>query len=320
VAPPEPSELTVRPYGAADRDTWDALVDASRTRHFLFRRDYMEYHRDRFEDASLVVLDDDRPVALLPASREGDVVISHAGLTFGGLISTPALTTRRTLLAVEQVLASLREDAVRSLVYKAVPHIYHAVPAEEDLYALFLNGAALVRRDCSAALRPGDHPPFRKGRRAAASKARRSGVSVARETGFAEFMQLDAEALRRRHGVAPVHSGEEMTTLARAFPESIKLFGARQGDELLAGVIVYETEVVAHAQYIAASERGYAENALDAVLDFLIEQEYREKRWFDFGISTTEEGRSLNEGLMRNKEGFGARAVAYDTYLVELAR
>jgi len=84
--------------------------------------------------------------------------------------------------------------------------------------------------------------------------------------------------------------------------------------------IVYETDVVADVQYIAATEQGDAEHALDAVVDFLIEVEYSHKRWFDFGISTTEEGRSLTLGLVRNQESFGARVVAYDTYRIELHR
>lgn len=312
------SELTVRPYEEGDRPAWDALVEESRSSHFLFRRDYMEYHQDRFEDASLVVLDRDAPVAILPANREGGVVVSHGGLTFGGLISTPKLTTRRTVQALEAVLARLRQDAAESLVYKAVPAIYHRVPAEEDLYALFLLGGVLVRRDCSAALRPADHPAYTKGRRTAVRQSRGAGLLVGRDGAWAEFMALEAEVLARRHDVSPVHSPEEMQRLAIAFPDNIKLFTARRDDDLLAGVIVYETPMVAHAQYIAASEQGYADHALDAIIDFLIAEEYADKAWFDFGISTTEEGRALNEGLIRNKESYGARAVVHDIYRVEL--
>ncbi|HEU4707473.1 MAG TPA: GNAT family N-acetyltransferase [Solirubrobacterales bacterium] len=312
------SGLEARPFEDGDREAWDRLVEESRSCHFLFRRDYMEYHRDRFEDASLVVVDGDAPVALLPASRDGAVVVSHGGLTFGGLISSPRLTTRRTVEALEAVLDRLRRDGAGSLTYKAVPAIYHRVPAEEDLYALFLAGAALVRRDCSAALRPASRLPYTKGRRTAVRQGKGAGLAVSRDDAFAEFMALEADALARRHKVTPVHTPEEMQRLAARFPDNIKLFTARRGGELLGGVIVYETPMVAHAQYIAGSESGYSEHALDAVVDFLISEEYAAKPWFDFGISTTEEGRVLNEGLIRNKESFGARAIVHDVYRVEL--
>jgi hypothetical protein len=315
-----PGQLTVRPYAAEERATWDSLVGSSRSGHFMFLRGYMEYHRDRFVDASLLVFDGEAAVAVLPASRDGGLTVSHGGLTFGGLVSEPKLTTRRTLDALAAVLDHLRNSGSTALVYKAVPHIYHRLPAEEDLYALFRLEANLVRRDCSVAIRADSRLRYTKGRRAALGQAAAAGLKLGRDPGIAEFMELESEALQRRHGVAPVHTAAEMCELADRFPDNIKLYTARQGgdDGLLGGVLVYETDVVAHAQYIAGTEQGYAGHALDAVIDFLLAVEYEQKRWFDFGISTTDEGRELNTGLVRNKESFGARAVMYDTYRLEL--
>lgn len=58
--------------------------------------------------------------------------------------------------------------------------------------------------------------------------------------------------------------------------------------------------------------------ALDCLLDWLITDVYKDKTWFDFGISCKQEGRYLNEGLAAQKEGFGARAVVHDFYRIEL--
>jgi hypothetical protein len=312
------SEVEVRPYEAGDRELWDRLVADSRSNHFFFRRGYMEYHRDRFEDVSRIILEAGRPVAAFPANRTGDVIVSHGGLTFGGILSGPRLTTRRTVEVLAAIRGSYAAEGATMLRYKAVPAIYHQVPAEEDLYALFLAGAELIRRDAAAALRPADRPRPSKGRRAAVRSARTAGFEVAREDGFGEFMELEDEALRRRHGTVPVHTPAEMEMLAHAFPDNIKLFTARRAGELEGGVLIYETPMVAHAQYIGGTERAYAEHALDAIVAHLIEGEYATKPWFDFGISTTEEGRNLNTGLMRNKESFGGRAIAYDTYELRL--
>jgi hypothetical protein len=310
------SGLLVRRYTASDAPAWDALVERSRSRHFLFKRGYMDYHADRFADQSQLVLDGGRLVAALPANRDGDLAVSHGGLTFGGLVSASALGVRRTLAALAAVRDELSRAGVRELIYKPVPHIYHVVPNEEDLYALSVLGARLVRRDVSCAIRPGAPLPRSKGRRASVARAAREGVTVERSEDFHAFMALEAEALRRRHGVQPVHTGDEMALLAGRFPEHISLHVARRDGALLAGVLVYETEAVAHAQYIAASEEGEAAHATDAVLDHLIRERYRDKRFFDFGISNERDG-SLNEGLMRNKESFGARAVVYDAYALD---
>ena len=76
-----------------------------------------------------------------------------------------------------------------------------------------------------------------------------------------------------------------------------------------------KTPAVAHAQYIANGPRGRELCAGDALFDHLLRGVYRDK-WFDFGISN--DSRGLNTGLLRNKEGFGARAVVHDHYVLEL--
>jgi hypothetical protein len=310
--------LSVRRYAPEDAAAWDEFVGRSRSAHFLFKRRYMDYHADRFQDHSLLVLDGDRLAGLLPANlRDDGTLVSHGGLTFGGVISDRRMTTSTMLTAFEAILIRLREDGVREWIYKPVPHIYSPVPAEEDLYALFRNHALLVRRDASAAVRLDARLPYAKGRKHSVKQAAEAGLEIARGEDFAEFIELEAKLLADRHGAAPAHTGPELEMLAGRFPDNIKLYTARRAGELLAGVVMYETSAVAHTQYIGASEEGRALGAADAIIDRLIaEHEAAGTSWFDFGISTEDGGRRLNAGLVRNKESYGARAVAYDWYAV----
>ena len=87
---------------------------------------------------------------------------------------------------------------------------------------------------------------------------------------------------------------------------------------MLGGIVMYVDDVVAHAQYISATLEGKRTGAQDAILNYLINDVYREKRYFDFGISTEDEGRYLNPGLQQNKESYGARAVTYDFYKLHI--
>ena len=87
---------------------------------------------------------------------------------------------------------------------------------------------------------------------------------------------------------------------------------------MVGGVVIYESRHVAHAQYIAATEEGKEMGATDVILNFLIKEYYSEKKYFDFGISTENEGKYLNVGLIDNKEGYGARGVVYDFYKLDL--
>ena len=122
--------------------------------------------------------------------------------------------------------------------------------------------------------------------------------------------------LTARHGVEPVHTQAEIELLASRFPGQIRLFVARERGEVVAGTLVFQTTTVAHAQYIATGARGRETSALDGLFDHLVREVFP-GLWFDFGISNERDG-ALNPGLIRNKEGYGARAVVHDRLVLEL--
>ncbi|MFL6231267.1 MAG: GNAT family N-acetyltransferase [Pyrinomonadaceae bacterium] len=302
-------------YTAERKPAWDDFVARSKNGVFLFRRDYMEYHADRFTDFSLMFADEaDRLVAVMPASIKEDVVASHAGLTFGGIVTDTAMKAAHMLELFDALTAHLRHHGVRQVIYKAVPHIYHRLPAEEDLYALFRQGARLFRRDIATTIEMGERLHFSKGRKWSIKQARKAGLRVERSHDFRAFMAMEEALLASKYDVRPTHTGAELELLASRFPEEIKLFTAGNSGEMLAGIVVYEYGRVAHAQYISASDEGKRTGALDLILDHLINDYYAGTRYFDFGISTEEGGRYLNAGLIENKQSFGGRAVVHDFY------
>ena len=310
--------LTVRAYDPASRERWDEFVRDSKNGTFLFLRGYMDYHRDRFHDHSLLIEDGKELVAVLPANRAGDDVHSHQGLTYGGLVTSRHMTTPLMVDVFAVLLEHLRATGARRLFYKTMPGIYHRLPAEEDRYALFLANAQLHRRDVLSVL-PNGHSAARQTRRSrGAAKAAKLGVTIAKSDDWAAYWTLLAATLDARHGARPVHDLGEITRLRNLFPDNIALHAASLGDEMLAGVVVYESTMVAHVQYIAASERGRETGALDRLFLTLLDEVYPAKPFFDFGISNEQDGRVLNRGLIEQKEGFGARAVVHDFYRIDL--
>jgi hypothetical protein len=257
-------------------------------------------------------------IALLPANRVNDTVESHGGLTFGGSISDSRMTAGRMLQVISELSVDRRARGVKKLVYKAVPHIYHLLPAEEDLYALFVHGARLVRRDVSSTIATDQRLPLAKDRKYRFKLAQTQGLRVERSQNLSQFMAIAEANLESRYASKPVHTAAEIQLLANRFPENVKLFAANCDGEMLGGAIIYESTNVAHTQYIGTTPKGRALGALDAVMDFLLNEVYLEKPYFDFGISTVDNGRSLNHGLIRNKESYGARSTVYDFYELDL--
>ncbi len=310
----------VQRYKADRKTAWDDFVDAAKNATFLFRRDYMDYHAARIVDHSLMVEHKGRLVALLPANRDGDVLQSHGGLTYGGLVVADDMTTPLMLEVFEAVAGQAREAGFEALLYKTVPTIYHRLPAEEDRYALFRAGAHLVRRDVLSVVDPAAPAPRQHRRLRAAANAAKAGLEVVEKGDFSAFWPLLEAVLEERHGTKPVHSLDEMALLRDRFPEQIRLFTVHHGQAgVEAGVVIFESPRVAHVQYMATNEVGRKVGALDLVLTKLLDEIFAAKLWFDFGISNEHEGRLLNDGLIAFKEGFGARAVAHDFYRLDLA-
>ncbi|MBB6186033.1 GNAT family N-acetyltransferase [Rhodanobacter sp. MP7CTX1] len=305
--------FTVRPYAEADANDWDALVECSRNGNLLHRRGYMDYHASRFVDRSLMVERKGEVVAVFPANIRENLVISHGGLTYAGLIMAQALRAEATLAVFEQIGSHYRALGVERVIYKAVPHVFHAYPAEEDLFALHRLGAQLKRRDLSSVIALQETFHFTQGRRHSIDKAGRAGIQWQAGADPAAFHGLLSEVLGK-HDAVPTHSLAELRLLQTRFPQQIVLHEAHREDVLLAGVLVYDFGKVVHTQYMAASEEGRRLDALSFLLAELIGGIYADRTYFSFGISTEQEGRVLNSGLIAQKEYFGARAVVHDFY------
>ena len=309
----------VRRYTASERKVWDEFVGRSKNGTFLFMRDYMDYHHERFADCSAIVADPSgQPVALFPANLAGDRVISHGGLSYGGMISDSSMSAARGVDVFDQWMEYCRSLGANEISYKAVPPIYHRAPSDEDLYALFCYGAVLVRRDVLSVVDLTAPLPLQSRRRRGARRAAQSGF-VVRESGDLDAFWPILEAnLDSRHGVKPVHTLAEIQLLRQRFPDNISLFAVFEGETMCAGSVLYCAPPTVHAQYIASTPRAREIGGLDLLFTSLLSQDRSNIRYFDFGNSNTQEGRYLNRGLAEFKEGFGARAICQDFYRLAL--
>lgn len=316
----------VRPYTSDKAAEWNAFVHDSRQGTFLLDRNYMDYHSDRFADCSLMVYYKDRLFALLPANRVGKTLYSHQGLTYGGLITGEKATADSVCGAFMALNDYLKDIGISSVVYKAIPWIYHRIPAEEDLYALtHVARARLVVREISSTISLDNRLRFTELRRRGIKKALKAGVTVSESDDLADFWTILDNNLEGKYHVRPVHSLSELMLLKSRFPQRIRLFMASDiSGQPIGGTLLYETRCVVHSQYISASPEGKACGALDMLFDHIINnvygdrQRYSHIRYFDFGKSTEDHGDYLNKNLIFQKESFGGRGVCYDTYQYNL--
>lgn len=308
----------VTPYSPDLKGRWDSVVSGAQARVFQHYRDYMDYHADRFTDASCLVVSSSTKEAVFPASREADIVTSHAGLSYGGLLFGSDWRISEVVDAFDSVCTDYAASGVSRLIIKLVPRMYSERVCEEFKYAVFKAGGQVSAVQASTVIAPGmGNMSSRRAR--ALRKARRLGFEVAAGTEYlSEYWEILRENLSSRHEVEPVHTVEEMGLLAARFPGNIRCLVALEQAKVVAGFVLYETETVTHLQYIASSHEGRKGGALELLAHEVISSAESQARVVDFGISTEQQGRVLNSGLIRFKEEFGGSAETYDVWTVDL--
>lgn len=314
--------ISVERYTEDYQEQWNRFNASCKNSIFMFDRGFMDYHKDRFADHSLLFFDEGELTAILPMSEKQGVLTSHGGLTYGGFLTGSSMKQHTMNDCFDALVSYAREKGFREIIYKAVPHIYHAQPAEEDKYALFLNHARVVKVEASTVVNLQQPLKMPKGRKAQISRARREGVAIRELTEpeeFERFIALENEVLKEHHDTKAVHTGSELALLHSRFPAQIHLIGALLGEKLIAGTVLFEYEQVVHTQYMAANVLARQLGALDLAISTVLNGYQGTKLWLDFGISTENMGRYLNEGLISQKEGFGGRTNVYETFALDIS-
>lgn len=317
--------LRVKPFSTSDAFAWDAFCKASLQATFLHTRGFLSYHGDRFSDCSLIIENNGKWLGILPAAlKSGDdkYVVSHPGITYGGIVHQGGLRGERMVEALTEILRYYRSQGHEALIYKAVPTFYHSAPAADDLYGLFRLGAIRTRCDLSSAIDLKCRLPLSERRRRGLKKAKMADVEISEGIqNLPELWDVLAKNLESKHDVKPAHTLHEIGLLAERFPEHIRCVCAILNEQVVAGTVLFVSHTTHHAQYIASSPKGYEVAALDLVFDHAIDRAFKDgKRWFDFGISTERQGNVLNDGLYRFKTEFGGGGFVHEFYEIDLFR
>lgn len=294
---------------------WNDFIASAKNATFLFHRDFMEYHKDRFTDYSLLIFKNDKLAAVLPANKVDASLQSHQGLTYGGLVISKKLKLKEYILLFKELLEYLHQQGISSLALKELPEFYTQAPSQEIQYVAQLTKAFTARVDTASVIDYRDRLPIQSNRLEGVKKADRQGLVLKEEPVFKTFWEeILVPNLERRHCSLPTHTSEEIAALHKNFSKNIRQFNVYKGSTLVAGATVFETKTTAHIQYISGNEQKQELGSLDFMFYHLIERIFAHKWYFDFGISNEAQGTKLNSGLSYWKECFGARTKVHRVY------
>ena len=305
----------IRRYQEADHDVWNRYVAKARNATFLFYREYMDYHNDRFFDHSLLFYVGRRLHSILPAHAVGEIFCTHRGLTYGGLLMDDDVTTADVMVLFEELNVYLCNNGFRKVLYRAIPWVYHRLPSEEDLYAMFWKcGARIQQRMSGTVIFMDGHLQWRKDHRRRFKQSQAVGVRVERDGSLDAFWPILNENLQHKYNAQSVHTLEEILLLKSRFPDNIVQYNAYLGEDIIGGITFYVMGHVLHGQYSGTNDVGKQTGAMEAIYHQVMFHDYSHMRYLDFGTSNEGGGMVLNEGLIAHKEGYGGRTICYDTY------
>lgn len=311
---------TIKQYEPKDYQRWNTFIRRAKNATFLFNRDFMEYHGDRLQDYSLIVMENEKWIAVLPGNRIDDTLYSHQGLTYGGFLFSEKIKMRIVIGIFQQTLQYLKDNDIAKLQIKSIPAIYCDYFSEEIAYLLFVSRAKLWRRDFLSVIDITKPFAFSKDRKQCIRRGVRNNLVIKEDLNFELFWNtILIPNLQKKHGVKPVHSLEEIVKLQQLFPKNIRHFNVYHEDKIVGGTTVFITDKVAHPQYISGNDKKNELGSLDFLYNYLITDVFKDHHFFDFGTSNEENGTRVNEGLLFWKESFGARTIVQDYYEVETA-
>lgn len=284
----------------------------------MFLRSYMEYHADRFVDQSWMVYDDNEIIGIVPANQEGEVSVSHRGLTFGGILVSKKLSSTQRINCYECVLKFLRRVEVATFLIKIPPSIY--LDFDPILsYTLWRGAALMSEQQITLATKKSLIDNWSARRKRGLRKAKRKDVIVQVATDFKPFWNdVLIPVLNHYHNTTPTHSLAEIQSLASEHDDIVHVEATMNG-QVVAGITLYRTHKVVHAQYIASNEIGRSVGALEAVVEFCLLNLVTDEQWFNFGSVNESGGLIVNSGLLDWKEEFAAMPFLHTSYTLNLA-
>lgn len=280
---------------------------------FLFDRDFMDYHSNRFKDHSLLIFRNNNLIGLLPAHHSENVLFSHQGLTYGGIIQCSEIPKTEMAVLLKALKVYLKTLSISFFEYKTIPSFYYR-SSKKILEHLNSSAFKVVKKNKVLALDFADYQ-IHKTKLKHYRKGLSLGLEIRMDHDFDSFWnKLLVPRLFKKYQSVPVHTLQEIQLLHSRFPEQILQFNAYLNNELVAGLTIFDKGNVVKSQYAATCLKGEKCYAIDVLFLHLIAYyKTQGKLYFSMGTVSTKDKLGYNPGLLRQKQELGCQI--YDQYV-----
>ncbi|WP_431136482.1 FemAB family protein [Psychroserpens mesophilus] len=315
------NNYSIKAYHSEFKNQWNEFVANSQNATFLFHRDFMEYHQDRFEDFSLMVYAGNKLLAIFPANKVNGTVHSHQGLTYGGLFFRDQLNLKDVEVVIAKLLEFLKTHKIRSVIVKLLPEFYHFESFKTICDLQNFKNTSILKQNIVMAIDYHQDFKINKTKIKRFKKLQTNGYSI--KEGQLEFNvfwnRLLVKRLAEKHNSKPVHSLSEIAYLHSKFEDEILQYNIYRDEEILAGITIFKKGKIVKSQYGMASIEGEKVNALDMLFVFLI-YKFKEEgmQYFSMGTVSNDTKLGYSKGMLNQKKELGCDQYVQNILKIEM--
>ena len=326
------ADYRIEKYDPSLREEWDDFVlNRSVNGTFLQTKNFLDYHPEgRFTDDSLMVYQKGRLIAVCPAcvlqNGASEEFFSHKGSTFGGPVIKSDYYTAERVTHIIKTLDAYLETKYSKATFKITPGLFSKDSDSLLQYCMEYcgyTGYSELNTYIDLQSLPEDIiDAFDRNKLRNIRKCMEHNLSFReirdREelAGFHDLLTVNLS----KYGVTPIHTLDDICDFAYSrIPGNVKFYGVFDGNIMRAAgmMFVFGNDVI-HAQNLSADYTFEDYSAITylyyKVIDDAKKSGFKKLTW---GVSTENQGKTLNFGLIRNKESYGSKHAVNKTYYKE---
>ena len=316
--------ITISKYEKKQLDEWDQFINASNNGTMFQKQRFINYHIDRkFVDNSLIIKNTNNIVALLPAAIKNNILYSHPGSSYGGLV----LAKKTEFSVINNIIQELdnycKNKKLKSIFLINSPSIYHKEVDDSLDYLLQWNHFRKKEIYISHAVNINETVSVldllkKRKRRYLNNDDGLNALEFKESNEFDLFYDILLKS-KEKFKTKPTHSLEELYQLKKIFPEQIKLLLTMKKDSVVGGSLMFfANKKISLIFYNTILEE--LRNSQISMLQLYKCMEISKQLGYqmvDFGVSHTPEANdpmAPKLSLIHFKEQFNARGVLRVAY------
>lgn len=304
---------------------WDNFIENnSLNGTFLHTRKFYNHNPlNKHDDNSYIFYNENKIIGLIPFNlleQSGNRILhSYLRATYGGFIISKYAGLEEVLEMVNLLIKEAKTIDINEIVIRNPFRIFNEQFCDESDYAMWYHGFSIKFREMEIAIKLGNKSLLENGYSASANRSIKKGnkhLIVTESFNFERFWKILDRNLTDKHNSKPTHDYESFLILLKFIgSHKIKLFVATYNTEIIAGILVFiVNENAIHAQYIASDFTFQEYRPLNVVIDYIVKWGCDKGfKYFNLGMVNEQNGKIINNGLARFKEGFGGHGVLRET-------